>query len=168
MLHGIAIKTGNCQHPNDIEIIKNVEASPDQVWRAWTVPDLFVQWFAPVPYRMEKATIDPVPGGEYSFVMISPSGHVYEERPGCVLIAEFRQRLVWTDALGPMFRPNSQTFITIDLTLQPSATGTICCVAARHKCSNDRLFHEQMGFKKSWSMVLDQMETTLKSDRLVN
>lgn len=148
-------------HPNDLLFTRNVNACPERIWAAWTVPELFVRWFAPRPFSIEQAKIEPVPGGEYSFIMVSPSGHRYAERPGCVLVAEFGKRFIWTDALGPMFRPNSEVFITVDLSMRPSPAGTLCRIQVRHKNENDCKFHLQMGFEKNWQVALNQLELVM-------
>lgn len=135
-----------------------INATCEFVWDAWTVPELFAAWFAPLPYRIKKAEIDPVPGGIYSFVMCSTDGRAYSEQPGCVLVAEPQKRLVWTDALGPEFRPNKLSFITVDVELTAKSNGTVCKVVARHKSSADCQFHEQMGFQRSWIKSLHQLE----------
>jgi hypothetical protein len=47
--------------------------------------------------------------------MASPEGVALLEMPGCVLVAEPRGRLVRTDGLGPLFRPNAEAFMTAEM-----------------------------------------------------
>jgi uncharacterized protein YndB with AHSA1/START domain len=84
--------------------------------------------------------------------------------PGCVLEVVERERLAWTSALGPGFRPaemgeGCESFpMTAVMTLADAGDGkTLYRAVALHKNIADRDTHESMGFHEGWGTCADQL-----------
>ncbi len=71
------------------------------MFRAWTDPELWAQWFAPAPMTVPRAETDPRPGGRFAFVMRDGDGNDYESTGVYEEVAE-PTRLVYRDSVETM------------------------------------------------------------------
>jgi uncharacterized protein YndB with AHSA1/START domain len=145
----------------DLELKREVAVPPRLVWRAWTEPKLLMQWFTPAPWKTTACEIDLKPGGRFRTVMEGPEGQRHDST-GCFLAVEHEKLLVFTDALGPGYRPIGSGFMTASVTLEPTAHGTLYTAVALHKDEAARKEHEEMGFHQGWSTALDQLVALVK------
>lgn len=147
----------------DLVLEREIDVPPELVWKAWTMPEHLKQWFTPKPWQTADCTIDLRPGGAFYTVMRSPEG---EEFPGsgCYLEVVENERLVWTAALLPGFRPSAEEDLvfTAIITMEPSGSGTKYRAVAMHKDEKTRESHEQMGFHEGWGTALEQMIALVK------
>ena len=69
-------------------LVRNLDATPQEIWRAWTDPDEAALWWHPqgVSTPRESVSIDARVGGEYRYTMVNdlsgeeyPTGGVYRE-----------------------------------------------------------------------------------------
>lgn len=148
----------------DLEIDRVIMATPANVWRCWTEPDLLKQWFCPKPVEMEEVRLDPRPGGEFYARMRTPSGKSVVT-DGCVLNFSPEKMLVITDALSPGFHPRKRSFLTTVVLLSPEVLGTRYIIRALHDDEAGRIAHENMGFYEGWGRSTDQLEELAKSLR---
>lgn len=81
---------------------------------------------------------------------------------GCVLAVIPERLLVFTDALGPGFRPTGSPFMTGSIAIEPTATGTLYTARALHKDPEAKKHHEDMGFHQGWGTALDQLVAMVK------
>lgn len=140
----------------DLELKREVAVPPHLVWRAWTEPALLTQWFTPAPWRTTHCEIDLRPGGKFRTVMEGPNGEKHDST-GCFLFVVPEKLLVFTDALGPGYRPLGAGFMTASIEIEPAATGTLYTARALHKDADGRKQHEEMGFQQGWGIALDQL-----------
>jgi len=148
----------------DLVLERTVPVPPQAVWDAWTTPSQLVQWFTPRPWSTVECDIDLRPGGVFRTVMRSPEGKEFDN-PGCYLLVEPGRRLVFTDALGPGFRPQAEPFMTAEIILAPDGDGTRYRAIVRHADPAARKRHEEMGFFDGWGTALDQLVELVSSER---
>ena len=149
----------------DLVLEREVPIAPELVWRAWTEPELLMQWFTPAPWRTIEAEVDPRPGGVFRTVMAGPDGEG-GGGTGCVLEAAPSRRFAWTGALLPGFRPavpSGEFAFTAFIDLEPTGTGTRYRATVKHADRAGRETHEQMGFEAGWGAALDQLVALMSS-----
>jgi uncharacterized protein YndB with AHSA1/START domain len=148
----------------DLELTRETDVAPELVWRAWTEPELLVQWFTPKPWETPVAEVDLRPGGKFRTVMRGPDGEENDNQ-GCYLEVVPNERLVWTGALGPGFRPQPGPMpftAVIELERTPSG-GTKYRTIAMHQDPEGRKAHEEMGFHDGWGAAFDQLVALMKT-----
>lgn len=151
----------------DLVLTRDVDVPPEAVWRAWTEPERLKQWFTPRPWTTPEVEVDLRPGGIFRTVMRGPDG---EEGggTGCYLEVLPNERLTWTGALGPGFRPNPRDAMPIDMTftamisMAPIPGGTRYTAAVMHADPAGAKQHEEMGFHDGWGTCLDQLVEFVK------
>jgi uncharacterized protein YndB with AHSA1/START domain len=146
----------------DLVLERTLDVPRELVWTAWTTPKHLRQWFAPKPWTIGDCDIDLRPGGSIRFVLRSPEGQEYPN-VGCYLDIVPNERLVWTDALLPGYRPSENPFFTAMLTLEPHGGGTKYTAVAIHRDEEGRKKHEAMGFHEGWGTVCGQMVDYIKA-----
>lgn len=80
-----------------IEVTRTFEAPLELLWKAWTEPEHFMQWYGPKGFTAPTCEIDLHEGGRHLWSMLSPDGRqmyftgIYKE------VAPM-ERLVYTDS----------------------------------------------------------------------
>lgn len=163
----MSIVTDDVDPRLDLVLERFVDVPPALVWRAWTEPELLKQWFTPRPYETVECEIDLRPGGMFRTVMRSPDGEVFGGEPGCYLEVLEVQRLTWTAALGPGFRPapssDGDLPFTAVISMEAHGGGTRYVAIAKHRDEGGRDRHEEMGFHQGWGAALDQLVDLMKA-----
>lgn len=149
----------------DLVLERTLDAPRELVWRAWTDPERLKSWWAPKPYETPEAEMDLRPGGIFRTRMTGPDGFE-EDGAGCVLEVVEGEKIVWTSALGPGWRPaeldeeGCGAFpMTAIVTFADAPDGrTYYRAVALHRNAADRDTHEKMGFHEGWGTVAGQLE----------
>ncbi len=169
--------------PLHLTLSRVVDVPREKLFRGWVEPELLRQWFCPKPWSVSSVEIDPRPGGKMCVGMRSPEGEDLPALTGCYLEVVPGERIVFTDGLGPGYRPNPEPFMTAVITFEdadlPAGSsggtgssggagtsgggGTRYTATAMHKSAADRQKHEAMGFHEGWGKCLDQLVALAKT-----
>ena len=129
-------------HERELVLARLIDASPEQVYRAWTTPERYPEWFCPKPWRAESTKMDLRPGGASEVTMYGPNGEV-APNPGLYLEVV----------------PNPDAMMTAVVTFEPQPGGkTLLTARVGHPSAEKKAQHEEMGFHGGWGVMLDQLE----------
>lgn len=156
----------------DLVLERIVDVPRELVWAAWTQPEHLKKWFTPAPWTTVDCEIDLRPGGIFRTVMRSPEGQEFPGA-GCYLEVVKHEKLVWTSALGPDYRPIirhpdpsgkdcNELYFTAAILLEPHGNGTRYTALAIHGEESSRQKHADMGFHDGWNAALDQLVALAK------
>ena len=149
---------------NCLRLTRRLKASPGQIWRCWTEAELLKKWFTPKPVETTEAEVDPIPGGRFRTVIKIPGETPIKGDAGCILVAQPARRLVWTNALGPDYRPNlikdapMDFAFTADIRMEPDGRGCLYLATVTHARETHMKAHEDMGFHQGWGQATEQLE----------
>lgn len=147
----------------DLEITRLVAAPREKVWRAWSDPEIFKQWWCPKPWTTELRAFDFRSGGAFHPFMSGPDGGT-SDNPGLFLDVVPMERIVWTSMLVDGWRPASPWLpLTGVFTLADEGSATRYTARCLHRDDADRAKHEEMGFFDGWGATIQQMEDAAKS-----
>ncbi|HUZ11965.1 MAG TPA: SRPBCC family protein [Caulobacteraceae bacterium] len=146
----------------ELVLTRDIDASPEKLYRCWTEPELLRQWFAPAPLTTPTAELDVRAGGANLIVMRTPDG---QEMPnhGVYLEVVPNEKVVFTNAYVNAWEPSEHPFMTVILTFEPLTPGkTRYTARVRHWTAEDRRRHEEMGFHQGWGLCADQLAALAK------
>ncbi len=150
----------------DLVLERIIDVPRELVWAAWTTPEHLKKWFTPAPWQTVECEIDLRPGGIFHTVMRSPEGQNFPNT-GCYLEVIPNEKLTWTSALSPGFRPAKSPFpgvpvFTAIIALETHGTGTKYTATVIHENEADCKTHLEMGFHEGWGKALDQLVDMIK------
>lgn len=155
----------------DLRFTRMVDVPKALIWRAWTEPALLKPWFCPMPWKTIDCEIDLRPGGIFRTTMQSPEGKEFPGT-GCYLELIPNEKLVWTNALSPGYRPSLVTetcgsedtgfLFTAMIELADHAGGTRYSATVLHADVAGCQKHAAMGFESGWGTALDQLVAMVK------
>lgn len=149
---------------NSIHIKREFNAHLQQVWQAWTDPELLDKWWAPKPYHIETKSLKFEVGGRWLYAMISPKN----ERDWCKAdykTIEQLKSISWLDAFcdeeGNETSGKPRSFWTNVFSEQNGVTTVN--VTLKHESQADLEMMIQMGFKEGFLMALGNLDEVLST-----
>jgi len=143
---------------SDLTISRFINAPRSSVWKAWSDPKHFKQWWIPGPLECKVVKLDLRPGGGFETLMREGDGEFQPHVEGCFLEVVPEQRLIFTTSLMEGWRPIEPWLaLTAIMTLTPEDKGTHYIARVLHKNAIDSKKHEEMGFHEGWGTAIDQL-----------
>lgn len=147
-----------------VTIERSFDAPVDDVWAAWTEPELLEQWWAPKPWRAVTKDMNFAEGGRWLYAMTSPEGQRHWDLKTFQKIdpkKSFTYRSTFCDENGTI-APGAAGSTWVN-TFAARDGGTLVTNVIQNE-SLERLEAQlKMGFKEGYTMGLDQLEQLLAS-----
>ena len=132
-----------------LTIKRRLNASPAEVYEAWTDPELLLRWFGPENVVAQEAQIDPRVEGAYHVVMIENTGERHEVLGRYLEVVE-NERLVFSWSW--ITTPERVSRVTV--TLKPDGDGTILTLL-HEKLADDAAVR---GHTHGWTGTMVKLE----------
>ncbi len=157
-----------CEGTTDLVVTRVVDASVEEVWRAWEQPEVVMQWWAPHGYTTPVAELDFREGGTSLVCMRSPDGE-----DGCATWhyrnIEPHKRIEFLETFTDRERrpvdpaelgmPDMQAESPTEVTFEPSADGGTR-LTYRAQCYTSEVMLQAS--KAGLEQALDKLEAALK------
>lgn len=132
-----------------LEIVREIRATPEQVFRALTDPEELMKWWG-AKGTLTGAHVNLRPGGEYRFEFLSPQGDAAWVK-GQYQVVDPSRRIVktWFNSKFPDLRN------TVELNLAPIAGGTRLTLVHSGLAGRPEAFQD---YEKGWPEVLGYLQ----------
>lgn len=148
--------------PNtDLSFSRTLAVPRQLIWECWTRPEHIPHFFVPAPHKVTKVEIDLRVGGRFNTTFDVEGREMHNK--GVYLEVVPGEKLVFTDTYTEGWKPSADPFMTAIVLLSDAPEGgTTYTAIARHRTSEKRKAHEDMGFFDGWGTVVTQLETYAK------
>ncbi len=132
-----------------LTIKRRLNATPAEVFEAWTDPNLLMQWFGPENVVTQEVSVDARVGGGFRVVMLEDTGERHEVS-GTYYEVVANEKLVFSWSW--ITTPERVSQVTV--TFKPDGAGTILTLL------HEQLFDEQAvkGHTHGWTGSLAKLE----------
>ena len=139
----------------ELTLTRIIDAPRERVFKTWITR--LPEWWGPHGLTVPSCRMDLRAGGEFCTVMRAPDGTEYPTR-GIFLEVVEPERIVFSDAFDPEWRPHPDIFFTAVTTFEALPDGATRFTArALHWTVENCARHVQMGFHHGWSESIDRL-----------
>ncbi len=140
----------------ELVLTRIIDAPRERLYQAWTQE--LSQWWGPHGMTTPFVEMDLRSGGSFCTIMRAPDGTEYPTK-GVFLEVVENEKIVFTDAFEPGWKPSTDIFFTAITTFESLPEGkTRYTARALHWTVENREKHEQMGFYQGWGESIDRLE----------
>lgn len=140
----------------ELLLVRTIDSPPEKLFRAWTEPELLMQWFNPRPWTVSVAQTDLRIGGSSLIIMHNPEGAKFPNQ-GVYLEVVKNERIVFIDAYTKVWDPSEKPFMTAITTFEAMGDKTKYTARVLHWSVAVWEEHEKMVFHQGWSQATDQL-----------
>lgn len=150
----------------DLTLKRIIRAPRAAVWRAWTDPSRFEQWWLPAPTRCRVDRLEVRPGGALVTRLSDDGVEFVPHFDAVFLVVDELERIVFTNAIDSAWRPANPAPVpmTAEVTFTDHPEGTDYRIIVRHGDPDARARHEKLGFADGWVCVAGQLATIAESE----
>ncbi|MFF0344859.1 SRPBCC domain-containing protein [Kribbella sp. NPDC004875] len=151
----------------DLMVERVIRAPRAAVWRAWTDPVRFEQWWVPAPALCRVDRLEVRPGGALVTRLSEDGAQWGPHLDAVILVADELERIAFTTAIDSTWRPaNPQPIaVTAEVVLADHPDGTDYRMIARHGDPASRSRHAELGFADGWGTVTKQLAALVEGAR---
>ena len=138
-------------------LVRDFDATPEEIWSAWTDPDEISQWLHPrgLSTPRESVTIDARVGGRYAFTMVHDGTESSYPTGGVYLELQPFERLVFTWGV-PDADPSEAPVVTVTLGANGDRTRMTFDVRGVEGAPGDGSFYD------GWDSTFDVLDEHLR------
>ncbi|MDH6678698.1 uncharacterized protein YndB with AHSA1/START domain [Rhodococcus sp. LBL1] len=108
--------------PHELVLVNHFDATPEQVWAAWTDPESFQQWWAAPDWAVSEVVMEVEPRGRFHQVQTAPDNSMSMPFDGFYREVEAPNRLVFTLSDAPTPEQDARTVLAVELSAVDGGT----------------------------------------------
>jgi uncharacterized protein YndB with AHSA1/START domain len=145
-----------------MHVVREFDAPVEEVFKAWTTPELLDQWWAPKPWTANTVSMDFREGGSWFYYMQGPDGERHYCRADFSTIKpgkSFGWKDAFTDDKGNVNKDMPSTEWNCVFSKSGNGTQVECTLTYTSEADMNRII--EMGFKEGFAMAHKNLDELL-------